>query len=809
MNEHPVVDGRVLRKHRPSISKTIREFELRLRKPWYIIAPDSFRLYRWNVLVFVLICYTAVITPYELAFLPINLPGFFYMDCFVSAVFLLDVAVHFCTSFYQVGRLVSQQHVFGMGAIARRYALRGGLWQDLVAALPLALAGWARPGWTYLKTVRFARVAGLARLLRLLKSGRTWERLKRAAPVRLTFAATALLRYLLLVLMVGHWLACLWGAVGVAAYLEEGGHMPERMWITPIVDNWGDQAGLGSRQGELCTGEAWAPVNFLFCYHFEMYTSSLYFSIMTITSIGYGNIVPTSLTEHWVCVLMMLLGASVWAYTIGNASSIIATMGSDLLDYNRLMDNLDSFIRDRSFPREVEKRLYAYFREYRPVAKAEANAEVLAHLSPSLRYDITKYGSQWLKRVKWLEAVSPELQTALVGAMTSHLYCPGEAMPHMNFFCKLSRGVGSRYGVVLVKGGTWGEDFILQSRLLMVKTRVNAVTYCEVALVGRESALELLAEFPEDWRRVRRWAVYIALKRALRLLAVCAQKMAHAAELPPEAQASVRQWATARDPAPLPAPLEVDARDICQGLKIQSEVSGGELVQFRQVVHRMINAERLVNAAKGGGGDGGDGENENETGRNPLRRSLLSNGARTARESQDVAPSTGVPQPRTERGGEGQSTRNTDLMDSLCSPTNRNQQASNNPNGMVAKPPAIIAAKLQRQASAKGGVLSARGCSLSPKGAKGGGILKPKNLRKVHTSSGGQVDVTEAAHTARRSARHFSYTRKEGPKGAEGVEGGKGETEHGKPAAPVDQSPKPKPALALLPAAGHQPRHTS
>lgn len=54
--------------------------------------------------------------------------------------------------------------------------------------------------------------------------------------------------------------------------------------------------------------------------HATVYCASFYFSVMTITSIGYGDISATPLNpiEQWICSILMLVGSFLWAKVPGS-----------------------------------------------------------------------------------------------------------------------------------------------------------------------------------------------------------------------------------------------------------------------------------------------------------------------------------------------------------------------------------------------------------------------------------------------------------------------------------------------------------
>ena len=50
----------------------------------------------------------------------------------------------------------------------------------------------------------------------------------------------------------------------------------------------------------------------------ERYVAALYWSVMTICTVGYGDIVPVTLAERCFLIFAMLLGASLYAYVVGS-----------------------------------------------------------------------------------------------------------------------------------------------------------------------------------------------------------------------------------------------------------------------------------------------------------------------------------------------------------------------------------------------------------------------------------------------------------------------------------------------------------
>ena len=70
---------------------------------------------------------------------------------------------------------------------------------------------------------------------------------------------------------------------------------------------------------ECATAVEDVPVN-------EIYQIALYFSIETMTSVGYGDVLPQSMGEVACTTIMMIIGACVMTFMLGSVASMVASL---------------------------------------------------------------------------------------------------------------------------------------------------------------------------------------------------------------------------------------------------------------------------------------------------------------------------------------------------------------------------------------------------------------------------------------------------------------------------------------------------
>ena len=72
----------------------------------------------------------------------------------------------------------------------------------------------------------------------------------------------------------------------------------------------------------------------------NMYTVGLYWTITTITTVGYGDISATNTEERIVACVIMVIGVIAFSFATGSFSSIIQNVDSRQAEYRKRLDVL-------------------------------------------------------------------------------------------------------------------------------------------------------------------------------------------------------------------------------------------------------------------------------------------------------------------------------------------------------------------------------------------------------------------------------------------------------------------------------------
>ncbi|CAN0053880.1 unnamed protein product, partial [Choristocarpus tenellus] len=86
---------------------------------------------------------------------------------------------------------------------------------------------------------------------------------------------------------------------------------------------------------------------------YVLYVTSVYWSVTTLSTVGYGDIFASSIAERSYCVVVMLAGATMYALAISALSHIITTLAVRHTNAKRIERQAKVFSCVHSFPKDL------------------------------------------------------------------------------------------------------------------------------------------------------------------------------------------------------------------------------------------------------------------------------------------------------------------------------------------------------------------------------------------------------------------------------------------------------------------------
>ena len=167
-----------------------------------------------------------------------------------------------------------------------------------------------------------------------------------------------------------HMLGCFWFYVGIQS-MEAG---EEVSWISSYDD------------GKALDGCDEPTVG---CNVYRQYIYSIYWSLTTLTTVGYGDIVPTNMPERIYCLFAMLMGAMMFGYMMSTIGSMVTTMDKQAALIEDRIDAVKEWMMSRNIPRKLVIRVRKYYEHYYTRKSAFDEEDIVRGLTPALRSEVT------------------------------------------------------------------------------------------------------------------------------------------------------------------------------------------------------------------------------------------------------------------------------------------------------------------------------------------------------------------------------------------------------------------------------------
>ncbi len=314
------------------------------------------------------------------------------------------------------------------------------------------------------------RLPRLLRIIRMYLIFRRWEVFSRINP-----GILRIIKFVITIMMIIHLLSCVWFLSSVL----EG--FPDQCWVV--------RGGIHQ-----------API-------FTQYLRSLYWTITTMTTVGYGDITPVLDVEYILAIIVMLMGASIYAFMIGNIASLVSRLDSGKANLFNKIESMTQYLRARKIPNETIKTVRNYYEYQWEKHKGIHEDTLFGDLPDQFRLRILRgLIAESLVRVPLFKFCSPPLRDELLKALRSHTYPPGifiarEGEVGKEFFflscgqAQISSNNGRTKHGMIEKGDYFGHlSLILKEKR---SASVKALTYCEVFKLHRDDFNRIKDEYPE------------------------------------------------------------------------------------------------------------------------------------------------------------------------------------------------------------------------------------------------------------------------------------------------------------------------
>nr|XP_039268573.1 potassium voltage-gated channel subfamily H member 1-like [Styela clava] len=447
-----------------------------------ILHYSSFKMC-WDWFILILTFYTAVIVPYNVSFqIKERKAAWLYSDSMVDLIFLIDIVLNFHTTFVGPGgEVISDPKVIRMNYLKSWFVI------DLLSCLPYDLVNFFTSNDNGFTDEGISSLFSSLKVSRLLRLGRVARKLDHY----IEYGGAMLVLLVCFFGLSGHWLACLWYTIGWQEISRENMTLTSYNWLVQLGKTLDKEYYLypnGTVGGGPSTQEC--------------YIASLYFTMTSLTSVGFGNISANTENEQIFCVIMLIFGALLYATIFGNVTTIIQQMYADTNRYHDMLNSVREFLKLYQIPEGLSDRIMDYIVSTWSMSKGIDTQKVLNYCPKDMKADIcvhlnrkvfNEHSSFRLASDSCLRAIAIEFVTTHT-APGDIIYHRGESVDTLCFVVSGSLEViqDDEVVAILSKGDVFGDTFWLDPTVGQSECHVRALTYCDLHSVKREPLLRVL-----------------------------------------------------------------------------------------------------------------------------------------------------------------------------------------------------------------------------------------------------------------------------------------------------------------------------
>ena len=470
-----------------------------VEKSWserLLFHPEGYVRMVWDIATMLLILFQAVSVPFMITFDVQSTGAMLYTDFMTTLFFLIDIPMTFNTAVYYKGKLqVNRSKIVSL-------YLKFWFWMDMMASFPYTWAvvgplqddtssSTLAPG--LLRIARIVRFSRLLRIVRITKLKRFFMKFEDYIASNVLSGVFLFMRLLFAIFFIAHWIACWWYFIG-----SEDMNTNPQTWVSTI-----------SASNQHST--------------YDKYVAALYWAFTTMTTVGYGDIVPFTINEKVYATACMIVACGVFAYTVSSIGTLVSKQNAEANAYRERVIAVNQYMKRKELSMDLQFRVRRYLEYIWEKQKHSYldERQLLSQLNEPLRDEIYIHihGVVLKDCPVFQKEFSPHFISQLTKLLKAVTFAPGDVVFQEGevstsmYFVQSGRisiyhqATNSTYKE-LSSGKSFGEIAFFTERSRCASAL--CLTYADLFFLSRQEMYALMQKFPD------------ALEKAELLKAKCA-----------------------------------------------------------------------------------------------------------------------------------------------------------------------------------------------------------------------------------------------------------------------------------------------
>lgn len=354
-----------------------------------IISPHDPRYRCWETFLIVLVAYSAWVCPFELGFGFAPKGGLLIADTIVDAFFAIDIILTFFVAYsdYKTQILIDKPKKIALRYISRGFVL------DVTSTIPFVALIYLIRGQHAGFNIYYS-LFNVLRLWRLQRVKTLFTRLEK--DIRFSYFWIRCARLICVTLFAVHCAGCLYYLLAI--------------WHPNQNNTW-----ISSRAPEFQQKSFWIR-----------YISCIYWSITTLSTVGYGDIHAVNTREMIFIIFYVFFNLGLTAYLIGNMTNLVVQGTSRTMQFRNKIRAASNFGNRNDLPPKLKEQILSYMcLKFR--AEELQQQKLMEELPKSIKTSISRcLFIRTVETVYLFQGVSTEFILDLVTEMHAEYFPPKE-----------------------------------------------------------------------------------------------------------------------------------------------------------------------------------------------------------------------------------------------------------------------------------------------------------------------------------------------------------------------------------------------
>lgn len=236
------------------------------------------------------------------------------------------------------------------------------------------------------------------------------------------------------------------------------------------------------------------------------YITAMYWTVTTLTTIGYGDITPTTNEGRLFTMVIMILGVGVYGFVIGTVTKMVQD-GERYKQQNReKMHDLASFMKHYNVPERLQQNVFSYYNHLVTKRLTENDNKIINELPQALQSELSVYmNMKLIRNLPFFKNLTSSCLKEVAGALEQKYYGPGQTIINIGETGSEMYIIGHGSVEVILSDGnvvaTLHEGQIFGESALLHDTKrnanVRALGYCELYRLDKEQFDEITTRHDE------------------------------------------------------------------------------------------------------------------------------------------------------------------------------------------------------------------------------------------------------------------------------------------------------------------------